>query len=163
VPPLTVQDVLLQQREERFHRALPRHQRPPAHYANGLCEKHYRQEQRKKPQCKADGCGARLSPTHSRQGYCRMHEARLLQEPTRTPEAIARTLDKFRSQITPSRTGLDGLYGCWPWTGRRNKATPSPDGEPRPGYGLISIGNHDWLAHRYSYGNFVGATGLAWP
>jgi hypothetical protein len=26
----------------------------------------------------------------------------------------------------------------------------------RPGYGLISIGNHDWLAHRYSYNNFVG-------
>lgn len=80
----------------------------------------------------------------------------LLKEPHRKPEAIARTLETFVSAITPSRTGLDGLFGCWPWTGRRNKATPGRNGEMRPGYGLISIGNHEWLAHRYSYNNFVG-------
>ncbi|WP_043434220.1 hypothetical protein [Arthrobacter sp. I3] len=118
--------------------------------------KHYRREQRKKPQCSADGCGARLQSGHSRQGYCRMHEPLLLKEPLRTPEAIGRTLDKFRSQILPARSGLDRLFGCWPWTGRRNKASPGFDGELRPGYGLISIGNNDWLAHRFSYGNFVG-------
>lgn len=134
---------------------LPRQQRG-SHYANGLCERHYRREQRKKPQCNAADCTARLRPTHSRQGYCRMHEPLLLKEPLRKPEAIARTLDKFLSGITPSRSGLEGLFGCWPWTGRRNKVVLSPDGEPAPGYGLISIGNHDWLAHRYSYGNFVG-------
>lgn len=135
---------------------LPRHVKPPAHYANGLCEKHYRQELRKKPQCKASGCGTRLKTGQSRQGYCRTHEHLLLKEPLRTAEAAARTMDKFLAQITPSRTGLDGLFGCWPWTGRRNKVTPAPNGELRPGYGLISIGNHDWLAHRYSYGIFFG-------
>jgi hypothetical protein len=135
---------------------LPRHERPRPHYANGLCEMHYRREERKRPQCRAEGCGARLKAAHSRQGFCRMHEPLLLQQPIRKPEAIARTLDKFLSGVTPSRTGLNGLFGCWPWTGRRNKVTPTPNGEVRPGYGLLSIGNHDWLAHRYSYNNFVG-------
>lgn len=135
---------------------LPRHIKPPPHYADGLCEKHYKQEQRKLPQCKADGCGARLKPKQSRQGYCRMHEPLLLQEPIRKPEAIARTLEKFLAGITPSREGLDGLFGCWPWTGRRNNTVPGPDGILPPGYGLLGIGNHDWLAHRYSYNYFVG-------
>lgn len=135
---------------------LPRHVKPGQHYADGLCEKHYRQEQRKLPQCEATDCGARLKPNQSRQGHCRMHEPLLLQEPIRKPDAIARTQDKFLAGITPSREGLDGLFGCWPWTGRRNKATRGPDGQLRPGYGLLSIGNHDWLAHRYSYNNFVG-------
>ncbi|WP_314191274.1 HNH endonuclease [uncultured Arthrobacter sp.] len=129
---------------------------PPPHYANGLCEKHYRQQRRQKPQCKADGCSARLEAGHSRQGYCRWHEPLLLREPIRTPEAINRTLDKFLSQITPTQEGLDGLFGCWPWTGRRNKAEPGLEGQPRPGYGLISIGKNEWLSHRFSYGYFVG-------
>lgn len=135
---------------------LPRSAPKPVHYADGLCEKHYRQEHRKKPQCAASGCGARLKTGQSRQGYCRMHEHLLLKEPVRTPEAVARSRDKFLSAITPSRSGLDGLFGCWPWTGRRNKVSFDGDGQMRPGYGLISIGNHDWLAHRYSYGTFVG-------
>lgn len=29
----------------------------------------------------------------------------------------------------------------------------------RPGYGIISIDNHEWLAHRYSYGLFMGGHG----
>lgn len=135
---------------------LPRHIKPPPHYADGLCEKHYKQEQRKLPQCNADGCGARLKEKQSRQGYCRMHEPLLLQEPIRKPEAIARTLEKFLAGITPDGEGINGLLGCWPWTGRRNKAAPRADGTLRPGYGLLSIGNHDWLAHRYSFNNFVG-------
>lgn len=135
---------------------LPRYEKPPVHYADGLCEKHYRQEQRKLPKCKADGCNARLKANQSRQGYCRMHEPLLLKEPIRSSEAIGRTLEKFVAGITPTRDGLEGLFGCWPWTGRRNKVTSSPDGRMRPGYGLISIGNHDWLAHRFSYNNFVG-------
>jgi len=85
-----------------------------------------------------------------------MHEHLLLKEPARKPEAIARTLDKFVSEIAPRLSGLEGLFGCWPWAGRRNKVLLRPNGEPAPGYGLISIGNHDWLAHRYSYGNFIG-------
>src|SRR5687768_17070499 len=87
---------------------LPRHLTPPPHYANGLCEKHYRQQHRRKTQCKADGCTTRLNKggRQSRQGYCRWHEPLLLKEPVRTPDAIARTLDKFRSQITPSQEGL---------------------------------------------------------
>lgn len=141
---------------------LPRHQRPGRHYANGFCEKHYKQEQRKKPQCNATGCGARLQKGHSRQGYCRVHEPLLLKEPRRKPDAIARTLDKFLSGITPSRSGPEGLFGCWPWTGRRNKVGTGPTVQSGPGYGVISIGNHDWLAHRFSYGYFVGGhrTGL---
>lgn len=135
---------------------LPRHIAPPPHYANGLCEKHYRQQLRKKPQCKADDCRARLNAGHSRQGYCRWHEPLLLKEPLRTPGAIAKTLDKFRSEITPSLDGPSGVFGCWPWTGRRNKVRPGPGGEVRPGYGLITIGNNEWLAHRFSYGYFVG-------
>lgn len=135
---------------------MPRHIKPPPHYAEGLCEKHYRQKLRKLPLCKAAGCRTRLKPKQSRQGYCRMHEPLLLQEPIRKPEAIARTLEKFLAGITPSREGLDGLFGCWPWTGRRNKTLPGPDGKVPAGYGLLSIGNHDWLAHRYSYNNFVG-------
>lgn len=135
---------------------LPRHEKPGKHYADGMCEKHYRQAQRKKPQCSADGCKARLNRGHSRQGHCRWHEPLLLQEPLRTPMAIAKTLDKFLSQITPSLDGPDGTFGCWPWTGRRNKAKPGLSGEARPGYGLITIGNDEWLAHRFSYGNFTG-------
>jgi hypothetical protein len=83
----------------------------------------------------------------------------LLREPIRKPEAIERTLEKFLSGITPGRTGLDGLFGCWPWTGRRNKVASDRTGESGPGYGVISIGNHDWLAHRFSYGYFVGGHG----
>lgn len=135
---------------------LPRHETPRPHYAIGLCEMHYRREQRKKPQCAAADCGARLELGHSRQGHCREHEPLLLQEPIRKPEAIARTLEKFLSGITPSRAGLDGLFGCWPWTGRLNNAASGRTGERGPGYGVISIGNHDWLAHRFSYGYFVG-------
>lgn len=97
---------------------LPRHEKPGHHYADGLCEKHYRQEQRKLPQCEATGCGARLKPKQSRQGHCRMHEPLLLQEPIRKPHATARTLATFVAGITPSSEGLDGLFGCWPWTGR---------------------------------------------
>ncbi|WP_284991021.1 HNH endonuclease [Arthrobacter sp. efr-133-TYG-120] len=134
---------------------LPRHEKPRPHYANGLCEMHYRQERRKKPECKAADCKARLKPAHSRQGYCRMHEHLLLKEPLRKPEAIDRTLDNFLAGITPTLSGLPGLFGCWPWTGRRNKVALGSSGEP-VGYGVISIGNHDWLAHRYSYGNFIG-------
>lgn len=85
-----------------------------------------------------------------------MHEPLLLNEPLRTAEAMARTMNKFIGEISPSREGLDGLFGCWPWTGRRNKDEPGPSGAPSPGYGLISIDNHDWLAHRYSYGIFIG-------
>jgi hypothetical protein len=135
---------------------LPRHEKPGKHYADGKCEKHYRQELRKKPLCKASGCGTRLKAGHSRLGHCRMHEPLLLQEPLRTAEAVAATLDTFLSKITPSRTGLDGQFGCWPWTGRTNRTTRAAEGEVRAGYGLISIGNNDWLAHRYSYGSFVG-------
>jgi len=137
----------------------PRYLPPNPHYAKGLCEKHYRQEQRKKPKCKAAGCTTRLVPGYSREGYCRMHEPLLLVEPIRTPEAMRRTLDKFVRQITPTRDGLDGLFGCWPWTGRINKVDVSPTGELRPGYGVISIDNHEWLAHRYSYGLFMGGHG----
>lgn len=133
-----------------------RHQKPGAHYAKGLCEKHYRQQQRKMDKCNAARCGTRLKVGQSRQGFCRTHEPLLLKEPIRTPEAIARTLERFVAQISPSRTELDGLFGCWPWQGRINKSTVSPSGEVRPGYGLISIGNHDWLAHRFSYANFIG-------
>lgn len=135
---------------------LPRHITPPPHYANGLCEKHYRAQQRKKPQCKAGGCTVRLNRGHSRQGYCRWHEPLLLKEPLRSPEAITKTLEKFRSQITPNAEGPDNLFGCWPWTGRRNKVEPGSGGEARPGYGLITIGNNEWLAHRFSFGYFVG-------
>lgn len=135
---------------------LPRHQKPPPHYAEGLCEKHYRQKQRKLPQCKADTCGARLKPKQSRQGYCRKHEHLLLKEPVRTAVAMERTMEKFLANITPTQDGLEGRFGCWPWTGRRNKEEAVSNGQPKPGYGLLSIGNHDWLAHRYSYGIFVG-------
>ncbi|MEV7604188.1 hypothetical protein AB0N65_01950 [Paenarthrobacter sp. NPDC089322] len=83
----------------------------------------------------------------------------LLQEPIRTPEAMARTLSNFLSQIAPTQEGLAGLFGCWPWTGRINKVGVSPTGEVRPGYGVISIDNHEWLAHRYSYGLFMGGHG----
>jgi hypothetical protein len=47
-----------------------------------------------------------------------MHEPLLLQEPIRKPHATARTLATFVAGITPSSEGLDGLFGCWPWTGR---------------------------------------------
>ncbi|WP_200947950.1 HNH endonuclease [Arthrobacter sp. Soil763] len=80
----------------------------------------------------------------------------LLKEPLRSPEAITKTLEKFRSQITPNAEGPDNLFGCWPWTGRRNKVEPGSGGEARPGYGLITIGNNEWLAHRFSFGYFVG-------
>ncbi|WP_224094945.1 hypothetical protein [Arthrobacter sp. StoSoilB13] len=82
-----------------------------------------------------------------------------MKQPVRTEEAMARTLDKFLSQITPTLDGLDGLFGCWPWTGRINKVVVSLTGEVRPGYGVISIDNHEWLAHRYSYGLFIGGHG----
>lgn len=72
---------------------LPRHETPRPHYANGLCEMHYRREQRKKPQCAAADCGARLEPGHSRQGHCREHEPLLLQDlgkiPSLQPVAMA--------------------------------------------------------------------------
>lgn len=76
-----------------------RHVPPRRNYARGLCEKHYRQEHRKKPKCKAAGCTTRLVPGYSREGYCRMDEPLLLVEPIRTPEAMRRTLDKFRDRL----------------------------------------------------------------
>lgn len=91
---------------------LKRHVAPRPHYANGLCEMHYRKAQRKKPECQAAGCGARLAKGHSRQGHCRMHEPLLLNEPIRTAEAMARTMDRFVGEISPSREGLEGLFGC---------------------------------------------------
>lgn len=120
---------------------LPRDQRRP-HHARGMCRTHHRAWLRRKPECKADGCGSRLiSKTDSRQGYCRKHDHLLLKEPLRTADAITRTLNKFVSQVVP-----DTDFGCWVWAGRTNDK----------GYGLISVGNHEWLAHRYSYGVFIG-------
>lgn len=72
---------------------LPRHEKPRPHYADGLCEMHYRREQRKKPKCAATECGARLDPAHSRQGHCRLHEPLLLREPSvLAPSIRARVL-----------------------------------------------------------------------
>lgn len=103
---------------------------------------HLRAFNRTKPKCKATGCGVRLiSKTDSRQGYCRRHEHLLLKEPLRTVDAIERTLNKFVGQLV-----ADVELGCWVWAGRSNQK----------GYGLISVGNHEWLAHRYAFGLFVG-------
>lgn len=107
-----------------------------------MCQAHHRAWLRTKPECKAVGCGGRLiGKTDSRQGYCRKHEHLLLEEPLRTVDAIDRTLNKFVSQLA-----ADIDFGCWLWKGRLN---------PK-GYGLISVGNNEWLAHRYAYGVFVG-------
>ncbi|MDP9885483.1 hypothetical protein J2W21_003006 [Sinomonas atrocyanea] len=76
----------------------------------------------------------------SRQGYCRRHDHLLLKEPHRTPDAIEKTQNKFVAQIVG-----DAVNGCWVWAGRANGRYP-----------LINVGNHEWLAHRYSYGAFIG-------
>lgn len=128
---------------------LPRHIAPPAHYANGLCEKHYRQQLRQKPQCKADGCSTRLDRGQSRQGYCRRHDHLLLKVPLRSTEAVERTLMKFASDANGHPD-----WGCWLWAGRSTKSPTAPSVDH--GYGLISVGNHDWLAHRFSFGFFIG-------
>lgn len=120
---------------------LPRAQRRP-HKAKGMCEAHHRAWLRTKPECKAVGCRVHIINTSdSRQGYCRKHDHLLLKEPLRTADSIERTLNKFASQLA-----ADIELGCWLWKGR-----PNPKG-----YGLISVGNHEWLAHRYAYGAFVG-------
>ncbi|WP_214853468.1 hypothetical protein [Arthrobacter sp. ISL-65] len=63
----------------------------------------------------------------------------------RKQAATERTLDKFVGQIAAETNER----GCWLWAGRENTK----------GYGLISVGNHDWLAHRYSFGWFIGGHG----
>lgn len=65
----------------------------------------------------------------------------LLKEPLRTADAMERTMNKFVSQLV-----ADIDLGCWVWRGRLNAK----------GYSLISVGNHEWLAHRYSFGLFIG-------
>lgn len=111
---------------------------------------HYRQWLRTLPVCRADGCGGHLTdPKGSRQGYCRWHEHLLLQEPIRTAAAVELTRNRFVEQVRGDR-----VFGCWLWIGRTTK-TPTAESEDK-GYGLISVGNHDWLAHRYSYGAFIG-------
>lgn len=123
---------------------MPRHERGGNHHSRGMCRKHYDEWKLTKPLCREAGCTVRigLKANDSRQGYCRMYDWLLLKEPHRKPEAIEKSLLKFVSQI--SRTTND--RGCWLWEGRDNGK----------GYGLISVGNHDWLAHRYSYGTFIG-------
>lgn len=123
---------------------LPRHERGGDHHSRGMCRKHYDQWKATKPFCKQAGCSARIGLTanDSRQGYCRQHDHLLLGEPHRKPAAIEMTLNKFVAQIARGTNDR----GCWLWEGRDNGK----------GYGLISVGNHDWLAHRYSYGAFVG-------
>lgn len=112
------------------------------HKGLGRCDTHYRQLLRALPMCKYDGCKVRLGvkPKDSRQGYCRRHDHLLLHEPHRTADAIEKTRNKFASQIKG-----DPVTGCWNWVGRTNGK-----------YALISVGNHDWLAHRYSFGQFIG-------
>lgn len=51
---------------------------------------------------------------------------------------------------SPGRSG--SLFGCWPWTGRRNKMVPGPDGTLPPGYGLLNIGNHEPGGEPFAYG-----------
>jgi hypothetical protein len=116
------------------------------------CEKHYKRWRRTLPQCRQDGCGVRLEPKDpknpkrgskdGRQGYCRWHDHLLLKEPHRTAEAVEKTRNKFVSDIVG-----DPINGCWVWAGRLTISQK---------YGLISVGNHDWLVHRYSYGSFMG-------
>lgn len=107
-----------------------------------MCATHHRAWLRTKDECKADGCGNRLvSKSDSRQGYCREHDHLLLKEPLRTADAVERTLNRFASQLV-----ADVELGCWVWVGRLNTK----------GYSLISVGKHEWLAHRYSYGAFIG-------
>lgn len=123
---------------------LPRHEPGGSHHAKGLCRKHYDEWKQTKPLCNEAGCTVRLGlkPNDSRQGYCRLHDWLLLGEPHRKPEAIELTLAKFVAQIARETNDR----GCWLWQGRDNGK----------GYGLISVGNHDWLAHRYAYGSFIG-------
>lgn len=113
------------------------------HKARGMCDTHYRAWKRTLPMCKHDGCQGRLGlkPKDSRQGYCRKHDYLLLGEPHRTADAIEKTRNKFVAQIVG-----DAVNGCWVWAGRINGK----------GYPLINVGNHEWLAHRYSYGSFIG-------
>lgn len=120
---------------------LPRAKWRP-HKAKGMCGAHHRAWLRTKPACRADGCGGRIvNKSDSRQGYCRKHDHLLLKEPLRSADAIERTLNLFVSQLI-----ADIQLGCWLWRGR-----PNPKG-----YGLISIGNNEWLAHRYAFGFFIG-------
>lgn len=119
----------------------PRAERKP-HKARGMCDTHYRAWKRTLPMCKHEECQVRLGlkPKDSRQGYCRRHDHLLLKEPHRTADAIEKTRNKFVSQIQG-----DPVNGCWNWLGRMNGRYP-----------LINVGNHEWLAHRYSYGTFIG-------
>jgi hypothetical protein len=117
------------------------------HHSRGYCRKHYdewKNDDSKHPFCQQAGCTVRigLRPHDSRQGFCRLHDWQLLGEPHRKPEAIERTREKFVASIASTTNDR----GCWLWEGRSN---------PKE-YGLINVGNHDWLAHRYSYGSFVG-------
>lgn len=122
-------------------RQLPREERRP-HKARGMCATHLRAWLRSKPQCAQSQCGVRLvRQSDSRQGYCRWHEHLLLQEPIRTASAIETTLINFERRLV-----ADVELGCWLWGGKPN----------RKGYGLISVGNHEWLAHRYAFGAFIG-------
>jgi hypothetical protein len=128
---------------------LPRHEWRP-HKAHGRCEMHYRQWLRTLDVCKADDCGGHLiEPKGSRQGYCRRHDHLLLKVPMRSADAVERTLHKFASQVHGHPD-----WGCWLWSGRSTKTPVAPSVDH--GYGLLSVGNHDWLAHRFSYGFFIG-------
>jgi len=136
----------------------PRHQWKRADQ-RGSCDTHYRRWLRTFPLCRFEGCQVRLGvpkgkpkpdatgklrpnkPKDSRQGLCRRHDHLLLKEPHRTPEQIAADLAKFVQGIRP-----DPVLGCWLWDDRVN----------RKGYGLICIGRRDWLAHRFSFGFFIG-------
>ncbi len=73
----------------------------------------------------------------------------MLKVPVRSVAAVELTRNKFAAQVEG-----DTDLGCWLWRGRTTKASPDQSGDK--GYGLISVGNHDWLAHRYSYGSFIG-------
>lgn len=107
-----------------------------------MCASHHRAWLRTKPACKKAGCGNRLiSKTDSRQGHCRLHDHLLLREPFRSADAVERTLNKFASQLK-----ADVELGCWVWAGRLNLK----------GYSLITVGNNEWLAHRYAFGVFIG-------
>ena len=110
------------------------------HKARGMCDTHYRAWKRTLPTCKQEGSTVRrgLKPKDSRQGYCRRHDYLLLKEPYRKADAAEKTSNKFVSQIIG-----DQENGCWHWV--VNKMYP-----------LINVGNHEWLAHRYSYNSFIG-------
>lgn len=119
----------------------PRSERRP-HKARGMCDSHYRAWLRTLPVCKENGCQVRLglAPQDSRNGYCRWHDHLLLKEPRRTGRAVNSTLEGFVSKIEGCP-----VEGCWIWKGRYTGR-----------YGVISIQGQDWLAHRFSFGYFLG-------